>query len=138
MVAVAIMITGCGKKQSKADTIHSVVVTTACDISGSETRQVSGTVKVQDVIDLGFKTPGQLTAVLMKEGQQIRRGQLIARLDTKDYHLGVEAAEAQYGQLKDEVARLQKLYAMKSITGNDLEKAVSGLKQADVKLTDQS
>ena len=133
-VAVAILMTGCGKKQSGTDIIHSVVVTTASDLAGSETRQVSGTVKVQDVIDLGFKTPGQLTAVLVKEGQQVRRGQLIARLDTKDYYLGVEAAEAQYGQLKDEVARLQKLYATKSISGNDLEKAVAGLKQAGVNL----
>lgn len=135
MMVAALLLSACnGKKQDAAQTVHSVVVMTAGDVAGSEARQVNGTVKVKDVVDLGFKTPGQLTAVYVKEGQQVRQGQVIARLDTKDYRLGVEAAEAQYVQLKDEVARLKKLYAAKSISANDLEKATSGLQQAGVNL----
>lgn len=135
MIAVALLLTACnGKKQDAAQQVHSVVVTTAGDVAGSEARQVNGTVKVKDDINLGFKAPGQLIAIYVKEGQPVRRGQVIARLDTKDYRLGVEAAEAQYVQLKDEVARLKKLYAVKSISANDLEKATSGLQQAGVNL----
>jgi len=64
----------------------------------------------------------------------VRAGQLLATLDTKDYQLQVDAAQTQYNQLKNEVERLKQLYEGNSLSGNDYEKATSGLEQLSIQL----
>ena len=83
---------------------------------------------------MGFKTPGQIEAVYVDEGDYVEAGRIIARLDDSDYKLGVEGAKVQYEQTLREVERLKKLYEGKSISGNDYDKAVSGLKALEVQL----
>ena len=72
--------------------------------------------------------------IMVKEGSRVRRGQLVATLDTKDYQLQVDAAQSQYNQLKNEVNRLRKLHEANSLPGNDFEKATSGLEQLGIQL----
>jgi RND family efflux transporter MFP subunit len=100
----------------------------------SAVKNFSGVVKENSTVSLSFRTPGQIARVLVKEGSRVRRGQLVATLDTKDYQLQVDAAQTQYNQLKNEVERLSKLHEANSIAGNDFEKATSGLEQVRIKL----
>jgi RND family efflux transporter MFP subunit len=58
----------------------------------------------------------------------------MARLDDADYKLGVEALQIQYDQLSQEVERTRQLYEKKSVSPNDYEKAVAGLRQLGVQL----
>lgn len=53
----------------------------------------SGNIEVIDV-PLAFKTAGRLQARLVDEGDPVRRGQVVARLDTSDQELLVARAEA--------------------------------------------
>ena len=134
LATAGLMSCGSGEKNKTNDTVHSVEVITPMESSVDDSWQFTGTVKSNQEINLGFKTPGQIIAVYVKEGQHISKGQLLARLDAKDYQLGVDAARIQYNQLKDEVARLKKLYQAKGLSGNDYEKAVAGLEQVGVNL----
>ena len=97
-------------------------------------KQFSGVVKEAREISVGFKTGGQIARILVKEGDYVRKGQVIAVLDMSDYRLGVEASQIQYDQLKAEVERLKVLAKAKSVSGNDYDKAVAGLRQVGVKL----
>ena len=93
-----------------------------------------GVVQESQEISLGFKTAGQIAGIYVKEGDYVAKGKLIAVLDKSDYRLGVDAARLQYEQMEREVARLKQLFESKSISGNDYDKAVSGLKQLKVQL----
>ena len=124
----------CHDKAIQEEVIHSVMTVTPTVDGAVALRNFTGTVKENAEINVGFKVPGQIEAVYVREGQHISKGQLIAVLDSKDYRLGVEASEIQYKQLRDEVKRLNQLYQTKSLSGNDYEKAVSGLEQVGVKL----
>ena len=93
-----------------------------------------GIVREAHTISLGFKTAGQIERICVKEGDYVRRGQLLAELDNADYRLGVEALQIQYDQLEDEVGRTKQLFDRKSISANDYEKAVAGLRQLGVQL----
>lgn len=93
-----------------------------------------GVVQESQEISLGFKTAGQIAGIYVKEGDYVAKGKLIAVLDKSDYRLGVDAARLQYEQMEREVARLKQLFDSKSISGNDYDKAVSGLKQLKVQL----
>lgn len=133
MLAASCILCGCGEKQKAAFT-RSVVLTTPVRLGAESTKSLSGVVQEAHEINLGFKTAGQIERILVKEGDRVRQGQLIARLDDADYKLGVEALQIQYDQLKNEVSRMKTLYEGKSISGNDYEKAVAGLQQLGVQL----
>ena len=131
----ALILAGCSGEQTARPSLHSVYVTTpiAPDPSG-ETRLLSGVVEEAHGISLGFKTPGQITKLYVKEGDYVHAGQLLAQLDDADYKLGVEAAQIQYDQLSDEVGRARRLYEKNSMSANDFEKASAGLRALAVQL----
>lgn len=130
------LLTACSGSNKKADEVkvHNVMTVTPLNRQESAVKNFSGVVKENSTISLSFRTPGQITRILVKEGSHVRRGQLVATLDTKDYQLQVDAAQTQYDQLKNEVERLSKLREANSLSGNDYEKATSGLEQVRIKL----
>ncbi len=129
------LLMGCGSATTQSDApVHSVMLVQPQGTSAQTQKSFSGVVEESRTIGLGFKTGGQIASLRVKEGDYVRQGQLIATLDDADYKLAVEAARIQYEQTQREVARLKKLYEAKSITGNDYDKAVSGLDQLKVQL----
>ena len=135
-LAAAGLLTACGGSDKKTEEVkvRSVMTVTPLSRQESAVMNFSGVVKENSTVSLSFRTPGQIARVLVKEGSRVRRGQLVATLDTKDYQLQVDAAQTQYNQLKNEVERLSKLHEANSIAGNDFEKATSGLEQVHIKL----
>ncbi len=130
----ALLMTSCGGSDNADKTTHSVMLVNPEMSAGAQTKNFSGVVEEAREISVGFKTAGQIARIFVKEGDHIRQGQVIAKLDDKDYRLGVEAAQIQYDQLSREVARLKKLHDAHSISGNDYDKAASGLEQVRVNL----
>ena len=100
--------------------VRSVVLTTPVVLERTSVRNCSGVVREANEISLGFKTAGQIECIRVGEGD--------------DYRLGVEALQIQYDQLADEVERTERLFRQKSVSANDYEKAVAGLKQLGVQL----
>ena len=130
------ILTACGGSDKKADEekVHTVMTVLPLNRQEFAVKNFSGVVKENSTVSLSFRTPGQIKRVLVKEGTFVRKGQLVATLDAKDYQLQVDAAQTQYDQLKNEVERLTKLHEANSVSGNDYEKATSGLEQLRIKL----
>ena len=124
----------CGRSSEEDPGIRSVVLTAPIVLESTYTINHPGIVREAHTINLGFKTAGQIERIHVREGDYVRQGELLAELDDTDYQLGVEALQIQYDQLKDEVKRMTQLFNQKSISANDYEKAVSGLKQLGVQL----
>jgi RND family efflux transporter MFP subunit len=70
-------------------------VTTVKRTSQSSTRVLTATVRARVETELAFRAPGKVTQRLIEVGDSVKSGQALARLDTADYQLGVNAAEAQ-------------------------------------------
>ena len=134
-LSVAGLLAGCGHdKKNEEVKVRSVMTVLPQNRQESAVKNFSGVVKENSTVSLSFRTPGQISRILVKEGSRVRRGQLVATLDTKDYQLQVDAAQTQYDQLKNEVERLRKLHEINGLPGNDFEKATSGLKQLSIQL----
>jgi RND family efflux transporter MFP subunit len=130
---VPLLLIGCngnGKKES----VRTVKTINPVPVESTITRRLPGIVKENQIVNLGFKTAGQIEKIYVKEGDYVREGQLIAQLDDDDYKLQLSATQIQYNQLKTEVERLGELYKRKSISGNDYDKAQAGLKAMEVQL----
>lgn len=133
-IVMALLACSCNSSENVEPSKHSVLTITPAGSAGQTEKHFSGVVNEKASINLGFKTAGQIEKIFVKEGDYIRKGQLLAQLDSKDYMLGLESSEAKYEQMKNEIARMEKLYQSKSISGNDYEKAVAGFKQLGVQL----
>lgn len=127
------LMAACGEEKAK-QAVPSVMTTQPERVSDVMEKNFSGVVKENSETMLSFRTGGTIEQVLVKEGDHVKKGQLLARLDAKDYQLSVNAVQVQYDQLKAEVERLRMLYEGNSLSGNDYEKAVSGLKQLGIQL----
>ena len=131
--SAVVLLTACESKQKELFT-RNVKVTQPETLSASSSRSFIGIVKKSQNVNLGFKVPGQILKINVKEGDYINKGDVIAKLDDYDYKLQLSATEIQYQQVKSEIGRMEELYKRKSISGNDYEKAVAGLQQLEVQL----
>lgn len=99
MVILAGMLYACSEPTPKDTAVRNVSLTTPVLLEQIGRKNYPGIVKETHTINLGFKIAGQISHILVKEGDYVKRGQLLARLDDEDYRLGVEALQIQYDQL---------------------------------------
>lgn len=122
---------GCGKKNSsQKNSVRPVKTVTAQQSNADVTRVLTGKVKEQFSANLAFRVAGTIIDVPVREGEYVKKGDLLALIDRRDYRLQLEAAKVQYEQIKAEVARVKKLHASQGVTDNDYDKAVAGEKLA--------
>ena len=134
VIAISVLACACSDGNDTATFRRSVYLTQPVQVSGNRVKTYSGIVEAVHEINLGFKTAGQISRICVKEGDYIHKGQLLAELDDADYRLAVEALQVQYDQLTDETKRTKQLFESKSVSANDYEKAVAGLKQLGAQL----
>jgi RND family efflux transporter MFP subunit len=132
------LIASCGgseeKQAAKAPSCHNVFVTTPHVTGGGDVFRYPATVEEARTLSVGFKTPGQIKRLLVKEGDHVRAGQLLAVLDTVDYALGVNQLRVQYEQMLSEFGRQKQLHAAGNMSDNDFEKVQAGLRQLALNL----
>ncbi|MCM2131134.1 efflux RND transporter periplasmic adaptor subunit [Larsenimonas rhizosphaerae] len=87
-----------------------------------------GTVKSLKGIEVRPRVEGELLSVDVREGQQVKKGDVIARIDPRSYQAQLDQARGQLAQdqaqlstARDDLARYQKLIKTNSISRQDLE-----------------
>lgn len=88
-----------------------------------------GRAKAAADVDLAFRVAGPIIRIPVQVGSFVRKGEVIAEIDPRDYELQYKATEAEYKQIKSEAERVIELYNRKSVPENDYDKAVYGLQQ---------
>lgn len=116
-------------QEDKSPRIQTVKTFTANAYANADRVSISGVVQEKKTVGLAFRIAGPLYKFPVNEGSYVKKGDLIAAIDPRDYKLKVEAVEAQYEQIKADEARLAKLYESKSVPKSQYDKAVAGLTQ---------
>ena len=99
-------------------------------IEGHEEVAVSGTIASPAApSEVSFLVSGKVLQVVPREGDAVRKGQLLAAIDPTDYQYSLTAATAQadmariaFDRAEDEHRRMKMLYDSKSLAPNDYEK----------------
>jgi len=123
-------IVGSCRRAVKEEVIPRLVKTV--EVRGYEgERQVTypGKVKAASDVKLAFRVAGPIVQFRVAEGEYVKKGQLLAQLDPRDYRLQFEATAAEYAQVKGESERVMELYRRNSVPVNDYDKAVAALKR---------
>jgi RND family efflux transporter MFP subunit len=70
---------------------------------------------------LSFRVAGRLIELPIEEGQEIKKGQLIGRLDPRDFEIAIKEAEAQYTQAQADFQRYENLYEQDVASKQELD-----------------
>lgn len=93
--------------------------------------ETAGTVALREETMLAFTSPGRIGRVLVNEGDKVRRGQLLAVLDTTPVSATLAIAVAEQTRARAELRRLEPLMAKGWITRPRYEAAVAAAQSAD-------
>ncbi len=80
-----------------------------------------GVAEAEEYAFLTFRIPGMLQNFGIQEGQNLKAGQIVATLDSKDYNLKLSAAKASYQQSQSQVERYKRLYEKNAVSKQDFE-----------------
>lgn len=84
--------------------------------------------------NIAAEASGKLTDLLVKEGDQVRKGQVLAKLDDELIELQIENAKLNIAQLKNDNARFSNLRKEQAVSSMEAEKMELALKTAEVQL----
>jgi RND family efflux transporter MFP subunit len=102
--------------------------------TGDETLEIPGSVHAAQSADLGFEVSGRMSERLVDEGQIVNAGQVVARIDARDYSVRRDRARATRDTAKADYDRYAKAYETNAVTEQQvtLAKGQFEVAQADL------
>ncbi|MEY2884478.1 MAG: hypothetical protein RL490_2202 [Pseudomonadota bacterium] len=126
-VTTALLLSACGSDAPPpppaSETAIPVTLATATGADGGSSLAISGTVRQKRETPLGFNTPGRIAAILVREGDVVARGQVLARLDPTSLDAAVVSARAEAARAEADYRRLEGLFAKGWVTAPRVETA---------------
>ncbi len=133
LVGLMVIMSACSNKKTDGGTIQIVKVDTVQAYGEKSRTTFPGKVKAASDVNLAFRISGPIAKMYIDAGSHVKKGQVLAEIDSRDYAVQLAATEAEYKQIKAEAERVIALYEKGSITPNDYDKAVYGLNQITAK-----
>ncbi len=93
-----------------------------------------GSIKAWTDLQLLAKISGTITEVLASEGDHVRKGDIIARIEDDDYRIALDRAKASYNQARADFDRDKSIYSKGMIPTADLEARKTGMQTAKADL----
>lgn len=109
--AVCIGCAGCGKKEQPAQkAVVQPVKTMVVGGSVSGTQTYPAKVSAANKVNLSFRVSGPLIELPVKEGDKVQKGELLARIDPRDFNTALEKEKAIYDNAKANFERYKELF----------------------------
>ncbi len=134
-VAVAAMVAGCGGK--RAAVVQEAALVSAQDLATTVRTDLASGVPVQGTLEPTVDVhmiapfPEILESVLVKEGQAVHKGQVLARFRLESIGPAEASAEAQRRMAAADLTRMQNLLKEGAVAPRDLENAEAAFKAAE-------
>ena len=138
LIFIIVFMASCKEKVvEEAAPVRPVLYQEVGYLGGESSRTFSGTAKTEKVINLSFRSSGIITFFDLKIGQQVKKGDLLARLDNVQARLNYESsisgqnsAASQMNTAKLSLERTRVLYEKGSLSLSEYESAKNSYKTA--------
>ena len=87
--------------------------------SSGDTRTFPAEVDAIQKADISFRVSGKIQKILVKEGDEVKKGQILAELDTTDFEITLKDRKASYATAKANFDRARELVAKGAISRVD-------------------
>ncbi|AFK03869.1 efflux transporter, RND family, MFP subunit [Emticicia oligotrophica DSM 17448] len=133
--SMILMLAGCNQTQtSKKEKVEQAAIPVSIEevktTSVKNDISVSGNIEGNTTVRLGFLVAGKVNFIGAKEGQTVKKGQILASLDPTSYNIAKQLSEVQVNAVTDEFNRLKLLHDKGSVTESDFSKVNFTLQQA--------
>ena len=135
------MLSACSKKEAAPEPVRAVKLVTVGEGQIESAQEYSGDVRARVESRLGFRVAGKITRREVELGQRVKAGQVLARLDARDYQLSADAARAQLASATTQrdlaeanAKRFRTLRAQNFISAAEMERYEANLKAAQASL----
>ncbi|MEO6286241.1 MAG: efflux RND transporter periplasmic adaptor subunit [Dyadobacter sp.] len=122
------------KKAEETDTTIPVKIISSSALSQAQAVETSGLLASENEAHLSFKIGGIINSVLVKEGDRVRKGQVLATLNTTEIAAQMAQAEENFLKAKRDAQRTQNLYRDSVNTKEQLENSQTSLTLAEKQL----
>ncbi len=106
VVAAMLILNGCQEQQTSEteQLVRPVKLLTVGGMLTDQTQKMPGTVRASDRVDLAFQVSGPLIELPVKEGQRVKKGDLLARIDPRDFETNLRNAMGTLAKAKAKLA----------------------------------
>jgi RND family efflux transporter MFP subunit len=141
VLAMALALAGCGAEAAKEPEVRPVRTLVVTPKALTDDRRAIGEIKPRHESDLGFRVAGKIVARTAEIGQEVKKGDLLARLDEQDFRRKLQSAEADVAAAEAVLAeaeaaegRSRQLLAQGHTTRAQYDVAVKNQRSAEAKL----
>ncbi|MEJ0055128.1 MAG: efflux RND transporter periplasmic adaptor subunit [Bacteroidota bacterium] len=132
LTAIMIVMQSCGGKSeaSQQEATNDVIPVKVLALTKTKAQpviQVSGQLTTDDETYLSFKTGGVIRSIKVKEGDAIRKGQVLATLDLTEINAQVSQAKLGFEKAQRDFNRLSRLYKDSVATLEQFQNSQTGL-----------
>ena len=136
-LSVALLLGGCAEQEpAQTEAVARPVKTmmiAGADATGART--FPARIAAAARADLAFRVPGTVQELPIKEGDPVKEGDLIARLDPTDYQIVVDDRQATFDKAQKNYDRGKELVSSGAISGSDFDRLEAEFKNARAALS---
>lgn len=133
---VALSLTACSDDavEDTRPVVRPVKLFTLSDQNSARFRTIPATVVASEATQLSFRLPGEIISRPVKEGQHVKQGELIAKLDDRDLKNQLTQRQANYDLALAEFKRKQNLLKENIISQSSFDQVKTALTANEVAL----
>lgn len=131
-LSLSMLLTGCNKAISEPaePLIKPVKLLAVKDLTVDDSDAFLARIDATYRAQLSFQVGGEVEKLLVRMGQGVEKGEVLATLDPKDLQLALDAAQAQYALAKTQWERARSLYSKKLISTDSYDQKETQYKAA--------
>lgn len=131
-LSLSTLLTGCNKAISEPaePLIKPVKLLAVKDLTVDDSDAFLARIDATYRAQLSFQVSGEVEKLLVRMGQGVEKGEVLATLDPKDLQLALDAAQAQYALAKTQWERAKSLYSKKLISTDSYDQKETQYKAA--------
>lgn len=144
LLGLTLLLAACSKEEAPPapDVVRPVKVQVVGDGDNLQ-RSMPGTTRADKRVELAFQVSGPVNKLPIEEGQEIKKGAIVAQILPRDFETSVRAAKASAVEAEQQYGRYKGLYARNQVSKAQFDKAQSqfdisraNLKKAEDALAD--
>jgi len=110
------------KKEIEAATVIRPVKTLRVESQNAlSRREFTGLIDAERKVELAFRVSGTLQALSVLEGDEVKREQVLAQLDPREFEIRLQSRQADYQKAQADFQRAQKLVVSGVVTQSEFE-----------------
>lgn len=133
-LSVSFILSGCGQEPVEEEIIRPVVAIQVSDPESLAGRTFPGRAQATEEVDLGFEVAGTLIERPVNKGEEVRKDQLLAKLDPSDFLNDLKAARAERDRARAYYDRISLAVTSGAVSKQDLTDAQARLDVADAQV----